>query len=74
MNDVWFQQVVATCYTSLVTIDLLHQIFDNRLNNRNGAGNSPRSRDLTSLENCYVGKQETFKQLWANIRDANAKL
>ena len=35
-NAVWFQLDGAFCHTSYATIDILHQIFDARLINRNG--------------------------------------
>ena len=51
MNNIRFQQNVATCHTSHATIDLLHQTFDGRFIHRHGHLNWPlKSFDLTPLD------------------------
>ena len=51
VDELWFQQVGATCHTAHVTIDLLKETFDERIISRNGPVNwPPRSCDLTPLD------------------------
>ena len=51
VNDVYFQQDGATCYTSGETIGLLREKFPGRVISRNGDYNCPpRSLDLTPLD------------------------
>ena len=51
VNNIWFQQDCATCHTSHAAIDLLRQMFDDRLIRRNVDVNGPtRSCDLKPLD------------------------
>ncbi|GFT31848.1 transposable element Tcb2 transposase [Trichonephila clavipes] len=78
VQELWFQQDGATCYTARATIDLLKNTFGDRLISRFGPVNwPPRSCDLTSLDYfllgyvkslVYVDKPQTFDHLEDNIR------
>ncbi|GFX03643.1 putative transposable element [Trichonephila clavipes] len=51
VQELWFQQDVATCHTARATIDLLKDTFGDRLISRFGPVNwPPRSCDLTPLD------------------------
>ncbi|GFV43978.1 transposase [Trichonephila clavipes] len=51
VQELWFQQDGATCYTARATIDLLKDTFGDRLISRFGPVNWPRrSCDLTQLD------------------------
>ena len=73
MDDNWFQQHGATCHTTNVTIDLLRNVFENRIISRNSDVNwPPRRYDLTPLDiflwgavkdKCYVNHPETIEAL-----------
>ncbi|GFV89847.1 putative transposable element [Trichonephila clavipes] len=50
-QELWFQQDGATCHTASATIDLLKDMFGDRLISRFGPVNwPPRSCDLTPLD------------------------
>ncbi|GFV93319.1 uncharacterized protein TNCV_3685421 [Trichonephila clavipes] len=50
-QELWFQQDGATCHTARATIDLLKDMFGDRLISRFGPVNwPPRSYDLTPLD------------------------
>ncbi|GFW74345.1 uncharacterized protein TNCV_2412441 [Trichonephila clavipes] len=50
-QELWFQQDVATCHTARAIIDLLKDMFGDRLISRFGPVNwPPRSCDLTPLD------------------------
>ncbi|GFW82201.1 uncharacterized protein TNCV_5056761 [Trichonephila clavipes] len=77
VQELWFQQDGATCYTAGATIDLLKDTFGDRLISRFGPVNwPPRSCDLTlhyflwgyvkSL--VYAYKPQTLDHLEDNIR------
>ena len=80
MDDIWFEQVGATCHTVNVTIDLLRTISEDRIITRNSDVNwPPRSCDLTSLnyflwgavkDKCYANHLETTKALKHEIEVA----
>ncbi|GFU64703.1 uncharacterized protein TNCV_876261 [Trichonephila clavipes] len=56
VQELWFQQDVATCRTARVTIDLLKDTFGDRLISRFGPVNwPPRSCDLTPLDYFLLG-------------------
>ncbi|GFT77725.1 uncharacterized protein TNCV_4245821 [Trichonephila clavipes] len=51
VQELWFQQDGATCHTARATIDLLKDMFGDRLISRFGPVNWPRrSCDLTPLD------------------------
>ena len=74
----WFQQDGATAHTARATMDLLRQIFGERIISRNSEIVWPsRSPDLTApdyflwgylKERVYVNKPQTIQQLKDNIR------
>ncbi|GFW95058.1 peptidoglycan-recognition protein 2 [Trichonephila clavipes] len=78
VQELWFQQDGATCYTARATIDLLKDTFGDRLISRFGPVNwPPRSCDLTSLDYflwgyvkslVYADKPQTLDHLEDNIR------
>ncbi|GFV80801.1 uncharacterized protein TNCV_1901161 [Trichonephila clavipes] len=78
VQELWFQQDGATCYTARATIDLLKDTFGDRLNSRFGPVNwPPRSCDLTPLDYflwgyvkslVYADKPQTLDHLEDNIR------
>ena len=71
MDDIWFQQVGATCHTADVTIDLSRTVFENRIISQNSDINCPpQSCDLTPLDyvlcgavkgKCYTNHLETIE-------------
>ena len=71
MDDIQFQQNVATCHTANVTVHLLRTIFDNRIISRNSdLDQPPPSCDLTPLDyflwgavknKCYTNHPETIE-------------
>ncbi|GFU95084.1 uncharacterized protein TNCV_4138681 [Trichonephila clavipes] len=77
-NELWFQQDGATCHTARATIDLLKDMFGDRLISRFGPVNwPPRSCDLTPLDYflwaygkslVYADKPQTLDHLEDNIR------
>ncbi|GFX68445.1 putative transposable element [Trichonephila clavipes] len=78
VQELWFQQDGATCHTARATIDLLKDMFGDRLISRFGPVNwPPRSCDLTTLD-CflwgyvkslvYADKPQTLDYLEDNIR------
>ncbi|GFV69307.1 DUF4817 domain-containing protein [Trichonephila clavipes] len=77
VQELWFQQDGATCYTARATIDLLKDTFGDRLISRFGPANwLPRSCDLTPLDYflwvyvkslVYADKPQTFDYLEDNI-------
>ncbi|GFY09518.1 putative LOC100569746 [Trichonephila clavipes] len=78
VQELWFQQDDAICYTARATIDLLKDTFGDRLISRFGPVNwPPRSCDLTSLDYFLWGyvkslvnadKPQTLDHLEDNIR------
>ncbi|GFY31418.1 transposable element Tcb2 transposase [Trichonephila clavipes] len=78
VQELWFQQDGATCYTARATIDLLKNTFGDRLISRFGPVNwPPRSCDLTPLDYfllgyvkslVYADKPQTLDHLEDNIR------
>ncbi|GFW87556.1 uncharacterized protein TNCV_4485211 [Trichonephila clavipes] len=78
VQELWFQQDGATCHTARATIDLLKDMFGNRLISRFGPVNwPPRSCDLTPLDYflwgyvkslVYADKPQTLDHLEDNIR------
>ncbi|GFW61097.1 uncharacterized protein TNCV_4873071 [Trichonephila clavipes] len=78
VQELWFQQDGETCHTARATIDLLKDMFGDRLISRFGPVNwPPRSCDLTPLDYflcCYVkslvyaDKPQTLDLLEDNIR------
>ncbi|GFW84735.1 transposable element Tc3 transposase [Trichonephila clavipes] len=78
VQELWFQQDGATCHTAHATIDLLKDMFGDRLISRFGPVNwPPRSCDLTPLDYflwgyvkslVYVDKPQTLDHLEDNIR------
>ncbi|GFU19658.1 putative transposable element [Trichonephila clavipes] len=78
VQELWFQQDGATCHTARATIDLLKDMFGDRLISRFGPVNSPlRSCDLTPLDYflwgyvkslVYADKPQTLDHLKDNIR------
>ncbi|GFU40442.1 DUF4817 domain-containing protein [Trichonephila clavipes] len=51
VQELWFKQDGATCHTARATIDLLKDMFGDRLISRFGPVNwPPRSCDLTPLD------------------------
>ncbi|GFV01759.1 transposable element Tc3 transposase [Trichonephila clavipes] len=78
VQELWFQQDGATCYTARATIDLLKYTFGDRLISRFGPEKWPqRSCDLTPLDyflwGCekslvYADKPQTLDHLEDNIR------
>ncbi|GFV71521.1 putative transposable element [Trichonephila clavipes] len=77
-NELWFQQDGATYHTACATIDLLKELFGDRLISRFGPVNwPPRSCDLTPLDYflwgyvkslVYADKPQTLDHLEDNIR------
>ncbi|GFV32474.1 uncharacterized protein TNCV_1677601 [Trichonephila clavipes] len=77
-DELWFQQDGATCHTARATIDLLKDMFGDRLISRFGPVNwPPRSCDLTPLNYflwgyvkslVYADKPQTLAHLEDNIR------
>ncbi|GFW14721.1 DUF4817 domain-containing protein [Trichonephila clavipes] len=77
VQELWFQQDGATCYTARATIYLLKDTFNDRLFSRSGPVNwPPRYRDLTPLEYflwgyvkslVYADKPQTLDHLEGNI-------
>ncbi|GFW35011.1 uncharacterized protein TNCV_979491 [Trichonephila clavipes] len=77
-QELWFQQDGATCHTARATIDLLKDMFGDRLISRFGPVNWPlRSCDLTPLDYfmwdyvkslVYADKPQTLDHLEDNIR------
>ena len=80
MDDIWFQQDVATCHTANVTIDLLRTVFKNRIISRNSDINwPPWSCDLTPMDyflwgavedKCYANHPETIEAIKHEIEVA----
>ncbi|GFU99034.1 DUF4817 domain-containing protein [Trichonephila clavipes] len=78
VQELWFQQVGATCHTARATIDLLKDTFGDHLISRFGPVNwPPRSCDLTPLDYflwdyvkslVYADKPQTLDHLEDNIR------
>ncbi|GFY15389.1 DUF4817 domain-containing protein [Trichonephila clavipes] len=78
VQELWFQQDGTTCHTARATIDLLKDIFGDRLISRFGPVNwPPRSYDLTPLDYflwgyvkslVYADKPQTLDHLEDNIR------
>ncbi|GFY05053.1 uncharacterized protein TNCV_561851 [Trichonephila clavipes] len=78
VQELWFQQDVATCHTARATIDLLKYTFGDRLISRFGPVDwPPRSCDLTPLDNflwgyvkslVYADKPQSLDHLEDNIR------
>ncbi|GFS76579.1 putative transposable element [Trichonephila clavipes] len=78
VQELWFQQDVATCPTARATIDLLKDTFGDCLISHFGPVNWPsRSCDLTPLDYflwgyvkslIYADKQQTLDHLTDNIR------
>ncbi|GFU05874.1 transposable element Tc3 transposase [Trichonephila clavipes] len=78
IQELWFQQDDATCYTARATIDLLKDTFGDRLISRFEPVNwPPRSCDLTPLDYflwgyvkslVYADKPQTLDHLEDNIR------
>ncbi|GFW32715.1 putative transposable element [Trichonephila clavipes] len=78
VQERWFQQDGATCHTARATIDLLKDMFGDRLISRFGLVNwPPRSCDLTPLDYflwgyvislVYANKPQTLDQFENNIR------
>lgn len=77
--NLWFQQDGATAHTARQTMDLLREIFGERLISKNSDFPwPPRSPDLTApdfflwgylKDKVYLNKPETIRQLKQNIRD-----
>ena len=84
INDLWFEQDVATSHTGRVTIDLLKGKFGERVISRNGpVARPPRSCDLTPLDFflwghikslVYANKSETLDDLKDNIQREISKV
>ncbi|GFT61533.1 uncharacterized protein TNCV_33951 [Trichonephila clavipes] len=78
VQELWFQQDGATCHTARATIDLLKDMFGDRLISRFGPVNwPPRSCDLAPLDYflwgyvkslVYADKPQTLDHLEDNIR------
>ncbi|GFW52434.1 transposable element Tc3 transposase [Trichonephila clavipes] len=78
VQELWFQQDGATCYTARATIDLLKDTVGDRLISRFGpVKGPPRSCDLTPLDYflwdyvkllVYADKPQTLDHLEDNIR------
>ncbi|GFV66285.1 transposable element Tcb1 transposase [Trichonephila clavipes] len=81
IQELWFQQDGSTCHTARATIDLLKDMFGDRLISRFGPVNwPPRSYDLTPLDYflwvhwsnvkslVYADKPQTLDHLEDNIR------
>ncbi|GFU89369.1 transposable element Tc3 transposase [Trichonephila clavipes] len=78
VQELWFQQDDATCHTAHAPIDLLKDMFGDRLISRFGPVNwPPRSCDLTPLDYflwgyvnslVYADKPQTLDHLEDNIR------
>ncbi|GFS66421.1 uncharacterized protein TNCV_3856751 [Trichonephila clavipes] len=78
VQELWFQQDGATCYTARATIDLLKDTFGDHLISCFGPVNwPPRSCDLTPLDYflwgyvkslVYADKPQTLDHLEDNIR------
>ncbi|GFY24559.1 DUF4817 domain-containing protein [Trichonephila clavipes] len=78
VQELWFQQDGATCHTARATIDLLKDMFGDRLISRFGPVNwPPRSCDLTPLDYflwgyvkslVYADKPQTLDHLEDNFR------
>ncbi|GFV48145.1 putative DD41D transposase [Trichonephila clavipes] len=78
VQELWFQQVGATCHTAHATIDLLKDTLGDRLISRFGPVNwPPRSCDLTPPDYflwgyvkslVYADKPQTLDRLEDNIR------
>ncbi|GFW71356.1 uncharacterized protein TNCV_537741 [Trichonephila clavipes] len=78
LQELWFQQDGATCHTARATIDLLKDMFGDRLISRFGPMNwPPRSCDLTPLDyflwgyvksSVFADKPQTLDHLEDNIR------
>ncbi|GFT74407.1 uncharacterized protein TNCV_539391 [Trichonephila clavipes] len=64
VQELWFQQDGATCYTAHVTIHLLKDTFGDRLISRFGPVYwSPRSCDLTTLDYFHLFMRISHKRL-----------
>ena len=80
VHNIWFQQNRTTCHTAEPTLDVLHPVFEDRINSRRtDVFWPPRSCDLTPLDyylwdavkgKCYVDKPEAIDALKDNIREA----
>ncbi|GFX97979.1 DUF4817 domain-containing protein [Trichonephila clavipes] len=73
VQKLWFQHDGATCHTARASIDLLKDMFGDRLISRFGPVNwPPRSCDLTPIDYflslVYADKPETLDHLEDNIR------
>ncbi|GFU97183.1 putative DD41D transposase [Trichonephila clavipes] len=78
VQELWFQQDIATCHTARATIDLLKDTFGDRLISRFGPVNwPPRSCALTPLDYflwgyvkslVYADQAQTLDHLEDNIR------
>ncbi|GFW06825.1 uncharacterized protein TNCV_3289251 [Trichonephila clavipes] len=74
VQELWFQQDGTTCHTARATIDLLKDMFGDRLISRFGPVNwPPRSCDLTLLDYflwgyvkslVYADKPQTLMTIW----------
>ncbi|GFS68656.1 uncharacterized protein TNCV_1958831 [Trichonephila clavipes] len=84
VQELWFQQDGATCHTARATIDLLKDMFGDRLISRFGPVNwPPSSCDLTPLDYflwgyvqslVYADKPQTLDHLEDNIRSVIADI
>ncbi|GFV98619.1 transposable element Tc3 transposase [Trichonephila clavipes] len=84
VQELWFQQDGATCYTARATIDLLKDTFGDRLISCFGPVNwPPRSCDLRPLDYflwgsvkslVYADKPQTLDHLEDNIRRVTADI
>lgn len=80
LGDIWFQQDGATCHTANATIEILREIFENRIISKNADVNwPPRSCDLTPLDyylwgavkdKCYANEPVTINELKSEIQAA----
>ncbi|GFV48930.1 putative transposable element [Trichonephila clavipes] len=78
VQELWFQQDCATCHTARATIDLLKDMFGDRLISRfKPVNRPPRSCNLTTLDYflwgyvkslVYADKPQTLDSLEDNIR------
>lgn len=84
MEHYWFQQDGATCHTAGETMNLLRQMFPERLISKSGDYDwPPRSPDLSAPDfflwgflkgKVYANKPDSLQQLKANIREEIAKI
>ena len=74
IDDIWFQQDGATCYTANVTINLLRTVIENRVISRNSDVNwPPQSCDLIPLD-YFCGEPLSISVTFMGLKPEQSKM